>query len=110
MCNSITEFAIVGFHEIEITFGGSQFLEEEKIPSDTKVVGHTWAKVNKNGTPDKRFKDNYQIPIVLYGSLGFSTKSGLNEVYPFSNYEDCQDFYNTLIVYQKTLNSLKRLI
>jgi len=27
---------------------------------------YTWKYVNKKGDPDKRFKDNRKIPIVLY--------------------------------------------
>ena len=59
--------------------------EEEPVPSDTQVVGQTCAKVKKDGSPDRRFRDNYQIPVVLYGALTFSSPSGLQEEYQFLN-------------------------
>ena len=31
--------------------------------------GQTWRFVNKNGGPDRRFNNNIQLPIVLYGQL-----------------------------------------
>jgi len=81
------EFGLIDIKDFEFTFTESKFLEEETIPSDTKTIDITWAKVNKNGQPDKRFKDNYQIPIVRYGQFHLNSLSGLNESYSFSNYE-----------------------
>jgi hypothetical protein len=55
-------------------------------------LAKTWAKVNKNGTRDKRFKSNYQIPVVRYGNIRLSTQTGLREEYEFSNYELTEEF------------------
>jgi hypothetical protein len=65
--------------------------------------------VNKNGTPDKRFKGNYQIPIVRYGEISLRTSTGLNEEYEFSNYEFTEAFGQAFRDYQKTIKSLKQL-
>ena len=62
-------FGLIDLREIKIDFNAMQFVEQESVPSDTQVVGQTWAKVNKNGTPDLRFKANYQRPLCLYGRL-----------------------------------------
>ena len=35
---------------------------------------------SKNGTPDRRFSNNRQIPVVLYAQLGLSSSTGLNIV------------------------------
>lgn len=35
-----------------------RFIEEEALPKDAKVISKTWKYVNKNGSPDRRFKDN----------------------------------------------------
>jgi hypothetical protein len=46
---------------------------------------------------DKRFKGNYQIPIVKYGSLTFQSENGLEEGYMFSNFmafNTFQEAYN----------------
>jgi len=108
MYTSKTEFAIIGFDEIEFHQNQLKFVETSKVPSDSKVVGKTWAKVNKNGTPDKRFKDNYEIPLVEYGDISLQTKTGLNEQYQFSNLEATKAFGNAFKEYQSILRSLKK--
>ncbi|CAM3143236.1 DUF4236 domain-containing protein [Chryseobacterium flavum] len=85
-------FAIIGLDELNITFSPVNFTETGTVPRDSKVIRKTWAKVNKNGTPDKRFKNNYQIPVVRYGRLSFSSGNGINEEYQISNFEFAQDF------------------
>lgn len=94
------KFGLVDIRELNFNFRGQRFLEEEKIPNDAKVVDQTWAKVNKNGSRDKRFKDNYQIPVCLYGEIELTSDTGLNEVYSLSSYRKCEDFANAMISYQ----------
>jgi len=36
---------------------------------DAVVVGQTWRFVNNDGTPDKRFNNNIQVPVIAYGTL-----------------------------------------
>ncbi|NTW88722.1 MAG: hypothetical protein HGB26_06275 [Desulfobulbaceae bacterium] len=78
-------FALIDIREIKISSHESTFVENERVPSDTKIIAQTWAKANKDGSPDKRFNDNYQIPVVIYGGLHFKSEKGLNELYSFSN-------------------------
>jgi hypothetical protein len=97
------DFALIDIKDLEMKFSQQRFLEEEKIPFDTKVVDKTWAKVNKNGTPDKRFVGNYEIPIVRYGEVEIKSNSGLNETYAFSSFEKSEEFVKTFIDYQQTI-------
>lgn len=66
----------VEYDEVSIFDNTTRFIEEQP-PSDSKIVDRTWKHPNKNGGPDKRFKDNYEIPICLYGELKIKSKSGL---------------------------------
>jgi hypothetical protein len=100
---SNNKFALIDIKDLELTFSQQRFVEEEKVPSDTKIIDKTWAKVNMNGTPDKRFKGNYEIPIVSYGKLEIKTSFGLNELYSFSNFEKSEQFSKTFAQYQKVL-------
>jgi len=88
------KFGLIDIRELDFDFSIQRFLEEEKIPNDALVIDKTWAKVNKNGGRDKRFKDNYEIPICKYGKMSFMSKTGLNEAYSFSNFENSLDFSN----------------
>jgi hypothetical protein len=103
MFSSKHKFAIIGFEELDFFHRSVRFTETGKIPKDSKVIDRTWAKVNKNRTPDKRFKGNYQIPVVKYGEIQLSTNSGVNEEYEFSNYEFSADFANAFEDYQSLI-------
>lgn len=109
MYSSKTSFAIIGLDEITLNQSYVRFTETGTVPRDSKVIDKTWAKVNKNGTPDKRFKGNYQIPVVRYGEISLRTSTGLNEEYEFSNYEFTEDFGRAFRDYQQTIKSLKQL-
>jgi hypothetical protein len=100
---SNADFAIISYTDLEIEFSRVRFIETEQVPSDTQVVGKTWFKVNKDGTPDKRFANNYQIPIALYGEIHMKSSSGLNEVYCFSNAEVAMLFYKALSDYTEAI-------
>ena len=47
--------------------------------------------MNKSGGPDRRFKDNRQLPICLYGELELSSTSGLNTVIMYSKQDGFSD-------------------
>ena len=64
----------------------------ESVPSDARIVGQTWAKTNKDGSPDRRFVGNHQIQIALYGELTLKSDTGLFETYLFSNPERLERF------------------
>lgn len=100
------EFALIDLRDVTIEFGGVNFIEEEHVPEDTQVVRHTWAKVNKDGSPDRRFKDNYQIPVCLYGKLKFTSNTGLTEEYQFSNAPAAVAFGQAFEAYKAALRSL----
>lgn len=69
----------VSYEQLKIEVGQSRFIEEETVPTDARVVGSTWRYVNKKGGPDRRFKDNRELPIALYEQLDFTSDTGLNE-------------------------------
>ncbi|WP_028298941.1 DUF4236 domain-containing protein [Olivibacter sitiensis] len=100
MHSSKSEFAIIGFDEIDLQHSYVRFTETESVPQDSKVIDKTWVKVNKNGTPDRRFKGNYQIPVVRYGEIRLRTNTGLNEEYEFSNCEFAEEFGKVFKDYQ----------
>lgn len=100
------EIAIIDYCELYLEYSEMQFLEEEKdIPADAKIIGETWYRVNKDGSPDKRFVNNYKIPIVLYGTIHLKTESGVNELYYISNIQNAKHFCAQLQQYQIILRS-----
>jgi hypothetical protein len=101
------EFGLLDFRDLIIEHHPQKFVETGHVPSDTKVVGNAWKYVNKNGQPDRRFKDNYEIPIVLYYDFNISSKSGLYESYQFSNPNFAAEFCAALVKYRDVLMKLK---
>jgi hypothetical protein len=79
----VVEPAAVGaipYEQLKISPSETRFIERDGVPADAKIVGRTWQYVNKNGGPDKRFKDNRDLPVALYEEIHFWSASGLNEV------------------------------
>lgn len=74
----------VGYDELVLRRQESAFIEEGAVPSDARIIRHTWKHPNKNGGPDRRFASNRQIPVCLYEALHLSSRSGLNELLEFS--------------------------
>ncbi len=96
-------FAVIDLREIELLYVRTRFVEEDAIPSDAQIVGQAWAKSNKDGSPDRRFGNNYQIPIVLYGSLRFTSPTGLHEEFQVSNAELAERFSQSWHTFQASL-------
>lgn len=90
------DFAILDYSEFNVSFRVSRFVESDPVPSDTTTDGTTWAKVNKDGSPDRRFANNYPIPIARYGEITFSSPTGLQEKYMFSNEGHARVCYTAL--------------
>lgn len=74
----------VGYDQLRIAVSSHPFVETDPVPADARVVGRTWRYVNKDGRPDRRFRDNPEIPVVLYEQVHFASGTGLNELLQLS--------------------------
>jgi hypothetical protein len=61
-----------------------RFIEDGAVPSDSELVGHTWQYVNVKGGPDRRFKNNRQLPILRYGRLTLTGEADYHAIFDFS--------------------------
>lgn len=98
-----SDFALIDLKELDVACASVRFTETERMPHDAIQVGKVWAKSNKNGTRDRRFKDNRELPVMLYGELSLKTSGGLNEAFMFSRHEDCSAFV-------RAVEDLKRVL
>jgi hypothetical protein len=80
----------------------TSFVESEGVPADAEVVGRTWQYVNKNGTPDRRFRNNREFPICRYSELALQSDSGLNEVLLFSRSAAAAEFIAAIEAVRRT--------
>jgi tetratricopeptide (TPR) repeat protein len=77
----------VTYSDLQTASSEVQFIESDGVPPDAEVIGSTWRFVAKSGGPDRRFKDNYEIPIARYGELRLKSSSGLDELFQCSKSE-----------------------
>ena len=98
------EFNILPLTDLKLVFNEVEMLLEEKIPADSKVVGQQWAKSNKDGSRDRRYSNNYQVPLVQQAEIQFLSPAGLNETYILSNVSLAKNFVE---LYSKYLDCLQ---
>lgn len=71
-------FSDISYSELQIQVTRQPFIESQRLPRDAAQVDTTWQYVNVKGGPDRRFKNNRQLPIMLYGELELTSGSGLH--------------------------------
>jgi len=98
----------VPYADLRITCQNTRFIEEESVPSDSQVVDRTWQYVNKKGGPDRRFRQNREIPVVLYGEVSFTSASGLNERIQISRAGAYETFVHAVSALAASLTSLSQ--
>jgi hypothetical protein len=103
-----SDFALIDIREIRAALHRTSFIEEEPVPPDAEIIGQTWKKTNKDGSPDRRFAENYSIPVTKYGELWLSSPTGLNEAFMFSNFAKAESFASALNNYQRRVQELAR--
>lgn len=91
------EIGAVNYESIKYDVRVSNFVEDEEPPNDSELVRYTWKYVNKNGQPDKRFKDNRQLPVYRYGKIEISSAEGLNAVIMCSNIRMAENFKKNVL-------------
>jgi hypothetical protein len=69
----------VNYTDLKIDHKDDPTLEINHVPADAEVIDRAWKYANKNGAPDRRYKDNVQFPVCNYSGIVFSSTSGLNE-------------------------------
>ncbi len=85
-------WGVVEYSELNVSVGSMYFIEHGSLPRDAKIVGHTWQYVNRNGSPDKRYKNNRRLAKCEYGELNFQSATGLNIILYISNIENAKSF------------------
>jgi serine/threonine protein phosphatase 1 len=76
-----------------MTYNTSNFRESGTVANDATIIGYTYQYVNNNGSQDRRYKNNREIPICLYGELAVKSKEGLNMKFFCSNAQCTENFY-----------------
>ena len=80
-----SKIGALSYEDISFKKLTTRFVEDGILPKDAQVVDYTWKFVNKSGGPDRRFKNNFRIPVCLYGEMNLYSPKGLDTVIMYSN-------------------------
>ncbi|KHK00231.1 DUF4236 domain-containing protein [Desulfovibrio sp. TomC] len=78
-------YKALDYSEVRLSSNFTNFIVDGSPPSDAKIVSYTWRYPNKKGGPDRRFGNNKQIPVCLYGVIVMSSDKGLRIKLMLSN-------------------------
>lgn len=73
------------------------YIEAKTPPKDAEFFQNVWLYTNKDGTPDKRHKENRQLPVYKYGRIDITSPEGVNVQIVCSNEKIVEDFKNTIL-------------
>ena len=79
------EINALNFKDIDINLGKMTFLEDQTPAKDATVLGKSYEHANKDGSPDRRYKENKEVYIVEYGFISLFNPSGLDTLIVFSD-------------------------
>lgn len=57
------------YENLEIRTGTTNFIETDPVPKDATIIRYTWQFVNKDGSADRRYANNRQLPVCQYGRI-----------------------------------------
>lgn len=78
------QFSDVDYGALGSDCSPQRFIESKGKPRDAQQVDTTWQYVNVKGGPDRRFKNNRKLPVMLYGEVDLSAPGGLHWLMQFS--------------------------
>ena len=105
---TIEQFALLDLNEVDVEFVPTHFEERQKRPSDAQQAGMTWTYTNRDGTPDRRYNANPQIPVMLYGEIHWRSKTGLAEAFMVSDAKAAAHFADALSDFRTTLSHINQ--
>ena len=90
------DYADVPYSSLQVHAAPQNFIEDGPVPADAAQVGTTWRYANVKGGPDRRYKNNRQLPIMRYGRLTLTNPAGLLTVFDFSRPDAMDAFVTSL--------------
>lgn len=67
----------LSYDDVDVTFTTTEFIETGKVPKDAYEVDETWLRVNMDGSKDRRYNYNKQMPVCEYGKIIISSGEAL---------------------------------
>lgn len=97
--------ALANILAAKVKAGVVRFPERDVVPHDASVVDHTWERVNRDGSPDRRYANNTRIPIVAYGLVQIEMSVSDQRAFLVSSQAAAAGFALAFDTFQSSLRS-----
>jgi hypothetical protein len=77
----------VDYSHLTVKDSQSRFIEHKTPPRDGVKVDERWQYANVKGGPDKRFKNNRRLPVMLYDEVSLTSDTGLSWIIQLSRHD-----------------------
>lgn len=77
--------------------------ERDVVPHDASVVDHTWERLNRDGSPDRRYANNTRIPVVAYGLVQIEMSASDQRAFLVSSQAAAANFALAFDTFQSSL-------
>lgn len=94
------------YNDMKLLISYSNFVESQRVYSDSEIVDYTWRYVNRDGGRDLRFSGNRKFPVCKYGELTIESPYGINTIIHFSNFSLAYDIKTDLILFGNEFNKI----
>jgi hypothetical protein len=101
-------FTDVSYELLQVFPTNQRYIEADTPPADGTLVDTTWTYVNKDGGPDRRFNNNRQLPVMLYGRLTLATTTGLSWIVQVSRYQAVEPIAQVVSLGSKYKDQVQR--
>lgn len=101
-------FTDVSYEHLQVFHTTQRFIESDVPPADGTLVDTTWLYVNKDGGPDRRFNNNRQLPVMLYGRVIMTTATGLYWIIQISRCQAAEPVAQAISLGSKYANQVRR--
>lgn len=103
-----SKFTQISYETIKIGIVETPIVEMETVPQDAKILYSTWQNVNIDGTPDRRFSYNREIPVCEYAEIRITGYSGLIIPLLVSNVKKAVKFKELYDAHSERLIALRK--
>ncbi|MFC3692162.1 DUF4236 domain-containing protein [Chenggangzhangella methanolivorans] len=78
------DFALIDLRQVTVEGMDLSVIELGDVPERATISEQVWERANRDGSPNRRYSANRQLPVCRYGTLKFHASSGLMEAYQVS--------------------------
>jgi hypothetical protein len=86
-------YSVIEYETLSMEYIEKPYFETAADPDDGEKIGRTWLHPKKDGSADRRFRNNPQISIMLYAELKIILSSGDSFHFQISNIRTAYMFY-----------------